>query len=84
MHRAAGEIVVKPVQASEPAVVEELPAAAADGGKVLRWFETDVSTASGEVIARVRKQVYVRLKPRALSSSPAPSPERSRPRRGDS
>jgi acyl-coenzyme A thioesterase PaaI-like protein len=49
----------------EPTVVEELRAAAADGGKVLRWFETDVATASGEVIARVRKQVYVRLKPRA-------------------
>lgn len=49
----------------EPAVVEELRAAAADGSKVLRWFETDVATASGEVIARVRKQVYVRLKPRA-------------------
>ena len=49
----------------EPAVVDELRAAAADGGKVLRWFETDVTTASGEVIARVRKQVYVRLKPRA-------------------
>jgi acyl-coenzyme A thioesterase PaaI-like protein len=49
----------------EPAVVEELRAAAADGGKVLRWFETDVTTAAGEVIARVRKQIYVRLKPRA-------------------
>ncbi|MFK2903568.1 DUF4442 domain-containing protein [Dyella ginsengisoli] len=49
----------------EQAVVEELRAAAADGGKVLRWFETDVTTASGEVIARVRKQIYVRLKPRA-------------------
>jgi acyl-coenzyme A thioesterase PaaI-like protein len=49
----------------EPAVVEELRAAAAGGEKVLRWFETDVATASGEVVARVRKQVYVRLKPRA-------------------
>ncbi|HEX5306919.1 MAG TPA: DUF4442 domain-containing protein [Dyella sp.] len=49
----------------EPAVVEELRTAAAGGGKVLRWFETDVTTASGDVIARVRKQIYVRLKPRA-------------------
>ena len=45
------------------AMAEELRAAAADGEKVLRWFETEILTASGEVIARVRKQLYVRLKP---------------------
>jgi len=49
----------------EPAVVDELRAAAAGGDKVLRWFEADVVTASGAVIARVRKQIYVRLKPKA-------------------
>jgi hypothetical protein len=42
-----------------------LRAAAAGGDKVLRWFETEVTTADGKVIARVRKQLYVRLKPRA-------------------
>jgi acyl-coenzyme A thioesterase PaaI-like protein len=47
------------------ATVDELRAAAAGGEKVLRWFDTDVTTASGEVVARVRKQIYVRLKPRA-------------------
>ena len=47
----------------DEAVVDEIRAEAASGGKVLRWFETEVSTASGEVIARVRKQLYVRLKP---------------------
>ena len=36
---------------------------AAGGGKVLRWFDTDVVDASGEVIARVRKQLYLRRKP---------------------
>lgn len=46
----------------EPAVVDQLRAEAAAGGKVLHWFETDVVTAGGEVIARVRKQVYLRLK----------------------
>jgi hypothetical protein len=49
----------------EPGVVDELRAAAAGGAKVLRWFETEVKTASGEVIAIVRKQLYVRLKPKA-------------------
>ncbi|HUH30909.1 MAG TPA: DUF4442 domain-containing protein [Rhodanobacter sp.] len=49
----------------EPAVVEELCTAAAGGDKVLRWFETNVTTASGKLIAVVRKQIYVRLKPKA-------------------
>jgi hypothetical protein len=48
----------------EPAVVDELRTAAANGQKVLRWFDTEVKTASGKVIAVVRKQIYVRLKPR--------------------
>ena len=52
----------------DPAVVDELRAAAAGGDKVLRWFDTDVVTASGEVVARVRKQLYVRLKPHARSA----------------
>jgi acyl-coenzyme A thioesterase PaaI-like protein len=47
----------------DAAVVDELRASAAGGNKVLRWFEVDVKTAGGEVVARVRKQLYVRLKP---------------------
>jgi acyl-coenzyme A thioesterase PaaI-like protein len=47
----------------EESVVEELRAAAADGSKVLRWFEVEVRHADGSVVARVRKQLYVRLKP---------------------
>lgn len=44
-------------------VLDEIRAATADGGKYLRWFDTDVRTADGEVIARVRKQLYVRRAP---------------------
>jgi len=47
----------------EENAVEEMRAAAADGAKVLRWFEVDVKAADGTLIARVRKQLYVRLKP---------------------
>jgi acyl-coenzyme A thioesterase PaaI-like protein len=47
----------------DDAVVEEVRVAAADGAKVHRWFETDVRDGSGEVVARVRKQLYVRRKP---------------------
>lgn len=47
------------------AVLEALRADAAGGDKVLRWFEVPVVDAGGDVVARVRKQLYVRLKPRA-------------------
>lgn len=48
----------------ENAVLDELRAAAAGGDKVLRWFETAVRDASGDVVATVRKQLYVRRKRR--------------------
>lgn len=54
--------------------IEELRAAAADHSKVLRWFETEVMTAEGVLVARVRKQIYVRrrrdLPPVPTTSAP--------------
>lgn len=44
----------------EESVLTELREAAADGAKVLRWFETDVVADDGTLVARVRKQLYVR------------------------
>jgi acyl-coenzyme A thioesterase PaaI-like protein len=44
------------------AMLEEIRAATAGGDKTLRWQTTEVCTASGEVVARVRKQLYVRRK----------------------
>ncbi len=46
----------------EESALAELRAEAAGGEKVLRWFETEIKTAGGEVVARVRKQIYVRKK----------------------
>jgi hypothetical protein len=46
----------------DDAVLDELRGATADGGKYLRWFETEVKTAAGELVARVRKRLYVRRK----------------------
>ena len=46
----------------EDTMIEQVKAAAAGGEKVLRWFDTDVLDADGELVARVRKQLYVRLK----------------------
>ena len=49
----------------DDATLDEVKAATANGDKYLHWFENDVLDAQGEVVARVRKQVYVRLKPEA-------------------
>ena len=46
----------------EPAVAEEMRAAASGGDKVLRWFPFEIASAGGEVAARGRIEVYVRRK----------------------
>lgn len=46
----------------DDATVDEVRAAAAGGEKVLRWFETEIRDAAGDVVARVRKQLYIRRK----------------------
>jgi acyl-coenzyme A thioesterase PaaI-like protein len=46
----------------DDAVLEELRAATAGGEKYLRWFEVDIKTAGGELVAKFRKQLYVRRK----------------------
>jgi len=46
----------------DDAVVEDIRAAAQGGDKVLHWFETRITDASGDIVARYRKQVYVRRK----------------------
>lgn len=72
----AGEIeFVKPGRGTvrcqfelDDTLLGELRTAAADGSRVLRWFDCPVLDASGELVARVRKQLYVRLKPRVRPS----------------
>ena len=66
----AGEIeFVKPGRGTvhalfelDDAVLDELLAATAGGEKALRWFHADVVDEQGEVVARTRKQLYVRRK----------------------
>jgi acyl-coenzyme A thioesterase PaaI-like protein len=48
----------------DDATLAALRAEAADGQKVLRWFDADVIDAHGDVVARTRKQLYVRRKKR--------------------
>ncbi len=43
-------------------VLDTIRHATASGDKYLHWFDTDVVDADDDVVARVRKQVYVRRK----------------------
>ena len=57
----------------DEAVLDQLRAATAGGDKYLHWFETDIVDEAGDVVARVRKQVYVRRKRnRASAAATAP------------
>ena len=46
----------------DDATLDAIRAATAGGEKTLHWFETPVTDASGETVALVRKQIYVRRK----------------------
>ncbi|HEX7770123.1 MAG TPA: DUF4442 domain-containing protein [Dokdonella sp.] len=46
----------------DDAMLGEIRAATATGAKHLHWCETTVATTGGDVVARVRKQLYVRRK----------------------
>jgi len=61
--KAVREPVYATIQV-DPVAIAELRAASAGGEKVLRWFESEIRTASGELVARSRKQLHVRLKRR--------------------
>jgi acyl-coenzyme A thioesterase PaaI-like protein len=56
----------------DPHRVQRIREEAADGSKLLPEFLTDVTSPSGEVVARVRKKIYVRLKG---ARRPPPPPE---------
>ena len=47
----------------DDAVLDDLRAGTAGGGKILRWFDTRILDVGGEVVAHVRKQLYLRRKP---------------------
>lgn len=43
---------------------QELRDRAQGGAKVLEWFETDIIDEAGDIVARVRREIYVREKRR--------------------
>lgn len=42
--------------------LEEIKLEVAAAGKYLKWFEVDIKTSDGTVVAIVKKQIYVRKK----------------------
>lgn len=56
----------------DPHRVQQLRLEAADGSKLLPEFPIEVKGDGGEVVARVRKKVYVRLRRERRPSAPAP------------
>ncbi len=58
----------------DDATLATIRAATADGRKHLHWMPVEVKDASGEVVARVRKQVYIRRKPAARGTTPESAP----------
>lgn len=50
---------------------QELRGRARGGAKVLEWFETEITDAAGDVVARARREVYVREKERVTQSASA-------------
>jgi hypothetical protein len=49
----------------DESTLADIRAATAGGEKHLRWFETELRNDAGELVARARKQIYVRRKPNA-------------------
>src|SRR5690606_27426841 len=47
---------------------EQLRERARGGAKVLQWFETTITDADGDVVAKVRREVYVREKRRVTEA----------------
>ncbi|MFO6421325.1 DUF4442 domain-containing protein [Hylemonella sp. W303a] len=52
------------------ALLHDIRAAAARGEKYEPWLAVDVVDAKGETVARVRKQLYIRLKPEKRPEAP--------------
>jgi acyl-coenzyme A thioesterase PaaI-like protein len=52
-----------------PEKISEIRERAQGGAKVLEWFETEITDASGALVARVRREVYIREKRRVTETA---------------
>lgn len=60
--RKPGRGTVRALFRLDDAMLDEIRAATAGDEKHLHWCETEIVDAEGEVVARVRKQLYIRRK----------------------
>ena len=74
--RKPGHGTVRARFALDEAVLDEIRAATAGGEKYLRWFDTEVVDAAGEVVARTRKRLYIRRKQRDADPAQVPAGQR--------
>ena len=51
-----------------PAKVAEIRERAQGGAKVLEWFETVITDREGDIVAKVRREVYIREKKRVTAT----------------
>lgn len=54
-----------------PSRIEEIRERAHGGAKVLEWFETVITDRDGDVVAKVRREVYIREKKRVTAARSA-------------
>ncbi|MEQ6898769.1 DUF4442 domain-containing protein [Microbacterium sp. KR10-403] len=52
-----------------PERVADIRERAQGGAKVLEWFETDITDRDGDVVAHVRREVYIREKKRITQAA---------------
>lgn len=58
----------------EDSVLDEIRTATANGEKYLRWLPVEVIDRHGDVVAKIRKQLYVRRKPHKRTTQGDPTP----------
>lgn len=57
-----------------PETLALIKAKTAMGDKYLHWFDVDITDASGDVVAKIRRQVYFRRKPEFVSEADLQEP----------
>ena len=58
----------------EDSLLDEIRTATANGEKYLRWLPVEVIDRHGDVVAKIRKQLYVRRKPHKRTTQGDPTP----------
>ncbi len=84
-----GRGTVRAVFELQDDALHEIRGATADGQKHLHWFNADVMDGDGEIVARVRKRLYVKRKkaryePNTAAQGPGDTTEVRKPRSGQS